>query len=140
MPKRDLGEMKVDERGKRKLKRYSLSVRELRRPIRASRRGSLVALLSHPWYLTARVRKATIRFLRFQCLHSREFCANSKPRFPQSFLLLRRNEPDNEDFFFKYNCIVPLGFFPVENTGCFPLGKLAATESRYPTYGACWVF
>ena len=43
--------------------------------------------------------------------------------------------------FFFYNCIVSLGFLPwEENLGCFPLGKPAATESRYPTYGACWVF
>ena len=26
------------------------------------------------------------------------------------------------------------------NSGCFPRGKPAATESRYPTYDACWVF
>ena len=26
------------------------------------------------------------------------------------------------------------------NSGCFPQGKPAATESRYPTYDACWVF
>ena len=26
------------------------------------------------------------------------------------------------------------------NSGCLPREKLAATESRYPTYGACWVF
>ena len=24
-------------------------------------------------------------------------------------------------------------------SGCLPLGKPAATESRYPTHGACWV-
>ena len=28
----------------------------------------------------------------------------------------------------------------MENSGCFPRGKPAATESRYPTYGAYWVF
>ena len=32
-------------------------------------------------------------------------------------------------------CIAPLG-----NSGFCPLGKPAATELRYPTYGACWVF
>ena len=26
------------------------------------------------------------------------------------------------------------------NSGCLPLGKPVATESYYPTYGACWVF
>ena len=33
----------------------------------------------------------------------------------------------------------PWDFFH-ENSGWLPLGKLDATESRYPTYGACWVF
>ena len=28
----------------------------------------------------------------------------------------------------------------MENSGCFPWRKPAATESRYPTYGAYWVF
>ena len=36
-------------------------------------------------------------------------------------------------------CIVPLGFLLLENSGRFPRGKAAATESRYPTYSACWV-
>ena len=39
-------------------------------------------------------------------------------------------------FFFFYNCIVPMGF----SNGKFGLpspGKPAATESRYPTSGAC---
>ena len=26
------------------------------------------------------------------------------------------------------------------NSGCFPQGKPAVTELRYPTYGACWMF
>ena len=30
--------------------------------------------------------------------------------------------------------------FSMGNLGCFPWGKPAATESRYPIYGACWVF
>ena len=34
----------------------------------------------------------------------------------------------------------PSGISPIENSGCLPCGKPAATESRYPTYGACWVF
>ena len=34
----------------------------------------------------------------------------------------------------------PNGIYPIENLGCFPRGKLAAAESRYPTYSACWAF
>ena len=34
----------------------------------------------------------------------------------------------------------PSGISLVENSGCLPRGKPAATESRYPTYGACLVF
>ena len=34
----------------------------------------------------------------------------------------------------------PNGTSPIRNSGCFPRGKPAATESCYPTYGACWVF
>ena len=34
----------------------------------------------------------------------------------------------------------PIGISPTGNFGCFPQGKPAATESRYPNYGACWVF
>ena len=34
----------------------------------------------------------------------------------------------------------PSGISPMGNLGCFPQGKPAATESRYPTYCACWVF
>ena len=29
---------------------------------------------------------------------------------------------------------------PMGNSGRFPMGKPAATESRYPTNGACWLF
>ena len=36
-----------------------------------------------------------------------------------------------------HNCIVPMGFLPL---GCVPRENPAATESRYSTYGACWVF
>ena len=32
------------------------------------------------------------------------------------------------------------GISPMRNSGCSPRGKPAATESRYPTCGACWVF
>ena len=34
----------------------------------------------------------------------------------------------------------PNGISPMWNSACIPRGKPAATESRYPTYGACWVF
>ena len=34
----------------------------------------------------------------------------------------------------------PIGISPVGKSGRFPRGKPAATESRYPTYGACSVF
>ena len=34
----------------------------------------------------------------------------------------------------------PNGIYAMENSGCFPRGKPAVTESRYPTYCACWVF
>ena len=34
----------------------------------------------------------------------------------------------------------PNGISPVGNSGCFPRGKPAATESRYQTSGTCWVF
>ena len=34
----------------------------------------------------------------------------------------------------------PNGISPMGNSGCLPWGKPAGTESRYPTYGACWVF
>ena len=34
----------------------------------------------------------------------------------------------------------PNGISPMGNSGCFPRGKPAATESRYQTYGANWVF
>ena len=34
----------------------------------------------------------------------------------------------------------PSGISPMGNSGCLPWGKPAATESHYPTSGACWVF
>ena len=37
-------------------------------------------------------------------------------------------------------CIGPLGFLPWEIRGAFPGEKPPATESRFPTYGAHWVF
>ena len=40
-------------------------------------------------------------------------------------------------FFLQLYC--PIGISPVGNLSCFPRGKPAATESRYPTYGLCWV-
>ena len=41
-------------------------------------------------------------------------------------------------YFLRLYC--PNGISPMGNSGCLPLGKPAATESRYPSYGACWVF
>ena len=43
-------------------------------------------------------------------------------------------------FFFFYKCLVPLGFLSWETQITFSGEKPAATESRYPTYGAFWVF
>ena len=44
-------------------------------------------------------------------------------------------------FFFNFlQLYCPSGISPMRNSGCLPLGKPAATESRYPSYGACWVF
>ena len=41
-------------------------------------------------------------------------------------------------FFFKLYC--PIQISPMGNLGCLPWEKLAATELRYPTYSAYWVF
>ena len=38
-------------------------------------------------------------------------------------------------FFFLF-----FGIAPMENSGCIPRGKLAATKSCHSTYGACCVF
>ena len=43
-------------------------------------------------------------------------------------------------YFYFLRLYCPNGISPTGNSGCFPWGKPAATESRYPTYGACWVF
>ena len=40
---------------------------------------------------------------------------------------------------FLYNASVPLGLLSWEIRVAFPGGKLAATDSRYPTYGASGV-
>ena len=43
-------------------------------------------------------------------------------------------------FFFFLNFLrhyCPNRISPTGNSGCFPRGKPAATESRYPSYGAC---
>ena len=39
-----------------------------------------------------------------------------------------------------YNCFVPLGFLPLENSGRFHCGKPAATELRYQIDVACLMF
>ena len=41
---------------------------------------------------------------------------------------------------FLNNCSVPFGISSMRNSGRFPRRKPAATKSRYPTYGASWVF
>ena len=41
---------------------------------------------------------------------------------------------------FPLQLYCPNGISPKGNSGCLPQGKPAATESLYPTYGACWVF
>ena len=42
------------------------------------------------------------------------------------------------DSFFFHTCLSH--WAPVENSGCFPWKKPAATESCYPTYSVCLVF
>ena len=39
-----------------------------------------------------------------------------------------------------YKMYYPNGISPMRNLACFLWGKPAATESRYPTFSACWVF
>ena len=41
-------------------------------------------------------------------------------------------------YFLQLYC--PSGISPMGNSGCLPRAKPAATEWRYPAYGACWVF
>ena len=43
-------------------------------------------------------------------------------------------------FFIFLQLYCPKGISPIGNSGCSPQGKPAATGSRYPAYGACWVF
>ena len=43
-------------------------------------------------------------------------------------------------FFFFLQLYSPIIISPAGNFGCFSWGKSVAIESRYPTYGACWVF
>ena len=43
-------------------------------------------------------------------------------------------------FFLGGGLYCPIGISPMGNSSCFPWGKLAATESHYPTYCTCWVF
>ena len=38
-----------------------------------------------------------------------------------------------------FTTVFPNEISPMVNSGCRSRGKPAATESRYPTYGACWV-
>ena len=55
------------------------------------------------------------------------------PKDPRGYLIF-----SNFNFFLYNYCLN--GISPIGNSGCFPRGKLAATESRYPTYCACWAF
>ena len=43
-------------------------------------------------------------------------------------------------FFSRFRGFFTNGISSIRNSGCLPRGKPAATESRYPTHGACWVF
>ena len=43
-------------------------------------------------------------------------------------------------FFFFLTSVLSCWDFFMENSRCFPRGKPAATQSRYPTYGACQMF
>ena len=43
-------------------------------------------------------------------------------------------------FYFFLQLYCPNRISPTANSSCLPWGKPAATESCYPTYGACWVF
>ena len=43
-------------------------------------------------------------------------------------------------YFYLWQLYCPNRISPIGNSGCLPRGKPATTESRYPTYGACWVF
>ena len=43
-------------------------------------------------------------------------------------------------YLFILQLCCPNGISLMENSGCLHRGKPAATESRYPTYGTCWVF
>ena len=64
-------------------------------------------------------------FCRFNC-------------FLQKFRGLTWVGSSSRIFFLQLDC--PTGISPMGNSGCYPRGKPAATESRYPTYGACCVF
>ena len=47
---------------------------------------------------------------------------------------------DAISFHFILQLYCPIGISPMGNLGHFPWGKPAATESHYPSYGACQVF
>ena len=66
---------------------------------------------------------------------------------PQSYSVMAQNSFKVNSYHFYFtlkNKILqlycPSGYSPMENSGCFPRGKPAATESRYPSYGACLMF
>ena len=43
-------------------------------------------------------------------------------------------------YYFILQLYCPIWISPMRNSGCFPQGKPAVTEPRYPTLGVCWVF
>ena len=59
---------------------------------------------------------------------------------PRKGIMRRKNRPFLSTILYFLQLFCPSGISPVGNLGCLPRGKPAATESRYPTYGACWVF
>ena len=71
----------------------------------------------------------------FLVKYEKQSFTNDHPSFQTTFF--------SNFFFHSYNdCYnyCPIGISPTENSDRFSQGKPAATESRYPTYGACWVF
>ena len=62
------------------------------------------------------------------------FRTNSKPRCPAFFL----QRSDFLPYILQLYC--PSKISTMGSSGCFSRGKPTATESRYPTKGACWVF
>ena len=45
------------------------------------------------------------------------------------------DDDDYDDYFFHF--VVPMEIFPMWNSGRFPRGKPASTQSRYPNLNNC---